>query len=360
MKMSSFAVLSFLFSLNFFLSNASAVEIDKGIAGSVEFFYSPTAEAHKPIANAIDQAKQSIKMKIYHLTDPLVVTALKSAASRGVDVRIIFDKGQWRKSSDQKVVQDLQAAGAKVLQATSGFSITHEKSMIVDDQKALISTMNQVKTFMVMLDYGVLLTDASIIAEMNSVYEADWLNAQNNTKETPALNHPLLVWSPVNSMNKIVNLIESAKNEIHLTVENLGNSQVADALGKAAARGVKVKVMVPKCDIGMPSYNQPYVVALRKANVDAKMLPGPATTEIPYVHAKSIVVDSQVVFIGSENFSNNSLNAAREVGVIVPDAATAVAVKNIFESLWSKAELPPADTHYVCIPLVPGDGSVEP
>jgi phosphatidylserine/phosphatidylglycerophosphate/cardiolipin synthase-like enzyme len=46
------------------------------------------------------------------------------------------------------------------------------------------------------------------------------------------------------------------------------------------------------------------------------------TGETPiYIHAKAIVADSARIYVGSENFSNASLNENRELGMITTNAA---------------------------------------
>lgn len=53
-------------------------------------------------------------------------------------------------------------------------------------------------------------------------------------------------------------------------------------------------------------------------------------------HAKAIVADdgtsSAKVFLGSENFSDNSLNHNRELGLIIGDSAVISGVESAFNS----------------------------
>jgi cardiolipin synthase len=55
-----------------------------------------------------------------------------------------------------------------------------------------------------------------------------------------------------------------------------------------------------------------------------------------YVHAKAIVADYGTaiakVFVGSENFSDNSLNHNRELGLIVGDSGVMSGVETTFAS----------------------------
>ena len=318
------------------------------LSASTEFFFAPKDQAHQPIIDAIDSAKKSVKMVMFHLSDPTVGSALMFAAKRGVNVRIIFDKGEWRSANDQKLVNDMKEAGVNIVQGTPGFRITHEKAMVIDDRLAMISTMNQIKTYMSMFDMGVFTSDQGVIAEWNEVFETDWQNSASHAHDTPNLSNPNLLWSPINSTDKLVALIGSAQNRIELTVENIGEENIQNALISAAGRGVAVRVIVPMCDVVRANFNYAPVMALRHAKIDARMMPGPASTETPYIHAKSIVVDQTTVYLGSENFSLSSLTLSREVGLIADDSDLAANVDSLFEQLWVRVKLPPTDANYKC------------
>ena len=330
------------------LVQAQGLPAGDRISGPIDFFSSPKPDAHQPVIDAINSARSSIKMKMFHLSDPNVANALIEAAKRNVDVKLILDKIQWNNPKDVTLNDTMTQAGVKLVKSSDGFSITHEKSMIVDDNKAMVSTMNQVKNFAVTLDFGVFVTDAGVISEMNSVYEADWQNAAASTAVTPPLSNPFLVWSPVNSNQKLVDLIQTAQDKIDLFVENFSSTDISNALIERAGKNKAIRVIVPYCNAGKSNFNYPSITALRAAGIDARMLPGPATADLPYVHAKAIVVDQKQAFMGSENFSFNSLTKAREVGIIVPDEKIAGDVTSQFEVYWPKAVAPPTDPNYTC------------
>ena len=66
--------------------------------------------------------------------------------------------------------------------------------------------------------------------------------------------------------------------------------------------------LVPGCGLGSDvHYNFSALKKLRYAGAEAHYMPAPATESIPYIHAKMIRVDNARVYIGSINFSYNSL-----------------------------------------------------
>jgi phosphatidylserine/phosphatidylglycerophosphate/cardiolipin synthase-like enzyme len=330
------------------LLSGQVTEAQAALQGPISFFYAPAPDAHVPIIQKIQAAQSEINMTMFHMSDPQIVTALTDAAGRGVNIRIIFDKIQYTSPKGNNVVTQLSGAGINVRKATIGFSITHEKAMTIDGAIAMVSTMNEVDNFTDMLDYGIFNQDPDVVTEMNSVFETDWQNAQTGAADTPALSDENLLWSPVNSTSKLVSLIDSATQTLILTVENMGETDVQQALLRAAGRGVQVRTLVPMCDIGTPSFNQAPSQALIEGGVNARMLPGPATADLPYIHAKTIVVDAKMVYLGSENFSFNSLQKARELGIILPNAELAGDLDYFFEKLWVQAQPPPSQAHYNC------------
>ena len=82
-------------------------------------------------------------------------------------------------------------------------------------------------------------------------------------------------------------------------------------------------------------------------------MPFPASPEIPYVHAKVIVVDKKTTFLGSENFSMNSLLNARELGIIFKDTEIQTRINSLYESDWLQTVPVPANPPEKCEALQP-------
>jgi len=53
-----------------------------------------------------------------------------------------------------------------------------------------------------------------------------------------------------------------------------------------------------------------------------------------YMHAKIIVVDGKIAFVGSENISTQSLDQNRELGIIVSDAGVLNTLQQTFQEDW--------------------------
>lgn len=225
---------------------------------------------------------------------------------------------------------------------------------VIDDSKVFISTMNFISRFIQMRDMGIFVTNPSIVKEVLSVFNADIENAKNQTALTPVLSQPNLVWSPANSEEKLVQLILSAENSIDIWIENMGNAAIHQALKTAIDKGVHVRLMTSLCSLGMdPSFAFNHLNQLIGIGVTVQVMPFPASPKIPYIHAKVIVVDKKMTFLGSENFSMNSLLNARELGIIFEDSEIQKRINSLFESDWIQTVRLPANPPESCEALQP-------
>jgi phosphatidylserine/phosphatidylglycerophosphate/cardiolipin synthase-like enzyme len=104
------------------------------------------------------------------------MAALVRAHQRHVDVRIMLNP--HRSSGDRANDESFKAlrhAGLKVEWSNPAFAVTHEKSLVIDDTMALISTFNYAtKYFTETRDYGIVTTQPQQVAEVIAGFEADW------------------------------------------------------------------------------------------------------------------------------------------------------------------------------------------
>ena len=105
---------------------------------------------------------------------------------------------------------------------------------------------------------------------------------------------------------------------------------IATRLAEAAGRGVKVEVVL---EIGLES------AAVTRANREAARMLGRRGVKVfvdgsgTTVHARFVVVDRRLVFIGSHDLTENSLGQHREVSLLVDSIAMASGLLGQVESL---------------------------
>jgi cardiolipin synthase A/B len=271
-----------------------------------------------PIVDAIDSARKAIKMTIFRMDDPIVKDALSNAVNRGVRVQALVavnSKG-WIKRN-KKLSGELAKLGVEVKAQQSKEKIKryHYKMMTVDDKQALILTFNPTqKNLHYARDFGVLLRDQEIVAELNRLFDADWEGIKFKPASSP------LVISPYNSREKIIRLLKSARQSIRILDAKVEDQQAIGVLLKKAAEGCDIKIISRQIDYEGISANLHFRRLARYK-----------------LHAKCIVVDGRYFSLGSQNLREVSLDHRREVGIIIEDTVIAQKIERVFDEDWNNA-----------------------
>ena len=264
------------------------------------------------VYQAITGARHSLDLVIYELEDTTAVNDLIQAKDRGVSVRVILDQA-YAKSQNESAYATLAAHGVDVHWSSTQVDITHQKTLIVDSDEALVMTGNMTSQYYASTrDFILADSDARDVAAIEAVFDADF----SNTAVQPSPGDDL-VWSP-GSAAALVGLIQGAKKELLVENEEMSEQEIVVALEAAAQRGVDVQV----CMTDSSSWSSEFSdlthdgVRVYTYSPDAAL----------YIHAKAIVADpgtdSIRWFLGSENFSSTSLDLNRELGVELNDAST--------------------------------------
>ena len=274
---------------------------------AVKIIVEPTDRA-AALISAIQAATTSVHMTMYLLSNSSIINALIAQKSAGHEVKVLLNKtfpgGQGSNTSSYN---QLLGAGVNVQWAPAGFTLTHEKCLIIDAATAWIMTMNATQTSPIdNREYLAVDTDPSDVAEAEAIFAADFAN------QAVSANGKLVV-APDNARGKLVALVAAAKTTVDMEAEELSDASLVAAMAAASDRGIKVRVVIAT-GAGSPSQQQG--IALLKQH-GVKLV----SVSTPYMHAKSIVVDGAYAYVGSENFSTGSLQYNRELGVLTNAAA---------------------------------------
>jgi cardiolipin synthase A/B len=302
------------------------------------------ADGKGVVLAALEGAAHAVELTIYELTDPDVVGALVAAQGRGVAVRVLYNwysfDSDTQTTDVTPTVQRLTAAGVQCRPAPREFAVTHEKACVVDGTQALVLTFNlSASYFQSTRDFGIVSTVPTEVAEIDAVFEADWAS------EPVSPSVATLLWSPTNSRARLLALINQSTHTLEVYNEELSDPGILGALAAAAGRGVSVRVIAAVLESNDSSNgNAQGITFLQSAGVRAVCKAFPVPTPqgpVPiYIHAKVVVKDfgtpSSSAFIGSENFSCESLNDNRECGVLITETAILDRVEATFESDWAQ------------------------
>ncbi|MEO7076008.1 MAG: phospholipase D-like domain-containing protein, partial [Ktedonobacterales bacterium] len=254
--------------------------------------------------------------------------------NRGVSVRVLLEQHPYGQgaTSPQQTLDELQAAGVQTEGADPAFHYTHEKALIIDGATLYVMSCNLTRSglggssgYTADRDYGVIDTSAPDVAEAQAIFNADW------NRTTPTLTDANLVVSPVNARAKLTAFINAAKRTLSVEDEEMYDPATEDALIAAARRGVNVQVVMP-APSGSAS-GDPDVARLEQGGVHVRYI------STVYMHAKLLIADTAEAFVGSENFSANSLDDNRELGLLIADPSAITTLGQTFATDWQSAQV---------------------
>lgn len=304
---------------------ATVAEISAASAQDSLSLISEPEDGVSEIENAIRNAKSSVDLVIYQLTDPDVIKDLEDAEARGVSVRVILNgKAIFGKNANTGTFAELSSAHVPVKWSSSYFVFTHQKTLITDDASAIIMTFNLTpKYYATSRDFGVVDTDPEDVRAIEDAFNADW-----NDTPTPAQTGSDLVWSP-GAAPVLIALINEAKSSLDIYNEEMADPRIISALEDASARGVSVRVVMTYATSWKQAFNELIEkgITVRTFSSSAKL----------YIHAKMILEDGKTAFLGSENFSGTSLDDNRELGLLISNPDIISSLRTTFSGDFSAA-----------------------
>jgi cardiolipin synthase A/B len=305
-------------------SSASGVAASgtSGVTQAGSLIVEPGA-GFSPVYDLIGRARHGIDVTMYEFSDTTAEHDLAAAAKRGVRVRVILD--QRERSVNSAAYSYLGSHSVKVTWSSPKYRYTHQKTMIIDGAKAVIMTANLTsRYYATSRDFLVVDTNRADVAAITAVFDADFTQAAVRPGDGSDL-----VWSPTDSEDQLLRLISGATSSLRIYSEEMADTTVENALIRAARRGVDVQVCGEN-ESG--EYDSAYA---RLARAGVRISYYSSSTGF-YIHGKVIEADYGTahakIFIGSENFSNTSLNANRELGLIISGHAVMSAIASTFAS----------------------------
>ncbi|GAB0112676.1 phospholipase D-like domain-containing protein [Acidisoma sp. C75] len=289
-------------------------------------------QGSQPVLDLINGAQASIRLKMFTFTADDLAEALIAAQARGVAVRVMLNPARSsgsRANDDMKA--RLQAGGVSVIWSSPAFAVTHEKSMVVDDSRAMIATFNfGVKYFTATRDYGVLTTDPAVIAEMIDCFEADWARKNFTQREESAL-----LWSNRGSRALMCEFIDMAQHTLEIQHPKFVDAVVLERIIQARERGVRVRILC-----GGKHGISPWDVLDTFASLRLMKMQGIKIRKQKglRLHAKLLIADDQQALVGSMNIDRSAFDLRRELGCFVNDPEAVGVFCESFADDWHEAK----------------------
>lgn len=291
----------------------------------VEFYHTPYKQLLDSLVNKIDNADSRVYIEVYIFTEKRIRAAIKSAHTRWVDVRVILEKNPYLAPRlNDSVFNELKEFWIDIVWSDSwDYALNHAKLMIIDDE-VVISTGNiSYSTFAYNKDFFIITSDNAIRENLLFLFENDF----SGTKTSPYEDN--IVLSPAYSRAKFETLFDWAQSSIQMYFQYFQDDDLASKFIQKAREGIKVEAIVSE------SYAEDHIDEIQDFIdqwIDIRYM------QKPKMHAKAILIDDAYLFIGSVNFSSYSLDANREVGVLLNNTEIISKFQDVFDTDFSVSE----------------------
>lgn len=287
------------------------------------------ADGVETITRMIGTAAKGIEIAMNRLDDERVLSAIKSAAARGVKVRIILDKRPDEAAgSPRKISALIEGTGAFLSWGNPAFPMILQNTISIDSRSAYISTfdftpesMDGTRGFIVRI------LDPREVSEISRIFGADWNGSRSNSVERD------LAWAPNGFSKKLHDLIRGSLHSINIYAERIGDESLVRSIAAATKRGVIVRVLV--AEEGAKE-SGPGMVELMKAGAYVR------TMKAPRLRANALLSDagrkSAMAFVSRVDFTQRSMDEARGVAAILRDPKKIAPISRAFAEDYARAK----------------------
>jgi cardiolipin synthase len=313
----------------------------------------PNGKVFTALTDAIRSAKQSVNIEMYIWTHGRASTSVVSALrerKKGVACRVLLD-AEGSISRGDEVDKDLRDVECSLLlfrKATAIFARNHRKVAVVDGRIGFTGGFGIDDRWMGNAEDEDHWRDTNVrvegtaVSDMQEAFAEDWQEAgggllppedfPEQPKDGPApAAFVRSTSSPVvTRAERLTQLAIDAAHE-RLFIENayfVPGKPVLELLERRAKEGVQLRILVP----GRQSDSKLSFLYQQREYRDL-LKSGTRVWEFQptMMHAKTMVVDSSLVIIGSVNLDPLSLNKLEEGALVAEDPALAAELVKLFE-----------------------------
>lgn len=328
-------------------------------------------------------ARKTLDIEQFYLShkagEPLepIVDAIAAAGRRGVKVRIIADSKFYKiypKTLDRLAKgRNVSLRIIDVGRFTGG--IMHAKYFIVDGKTVFMGSQNfDWRALKHIRELGVRVEDKGFARIVLDLFELDWKLCGPEEAEklragiapktydvpvkvseddgsaselTPVFSPPKLLADPgLFNEDRLLELIDGAKRDVMLQV--LSYSPISrkgeyypkldNALRRAAARGVKVRIIVSDWNKRPPAiHHLKSLSVLPNVRVKLSTIPPWSGGFVPFArveHCKLLIADKKAAWVGSSNWSKDYFHNSRNVGVVIRGKRPVGQLRKFFFTGW--------------------------
>lgn len=256
-----------------------------------------TPGRRRAVESIIDSARRHLAFPAYRFDDPGVLAAVVRARRRGVRVEVLLSSRAKNGRRDRKRARAALAEAGVDVRTFAAPVKYHAKFLVADGRIALVSSMNLTRRGLdETCDFLVATADPSIVRALGDLFERD------REGRTAPRAHPRLVVGPDGTRAAYAALLTGARHSIQIIDHKLSDPAILDLLARKVRDGVRVDI-----------------VGRRRAGRRA--------------HGKLVIVDGATAVLGSVALTPASLDARRELGIVLREPRSVAPLVRYFHSL---------------------------
>lgn len=381
-------ILYLLISLIWFNTAAAQDEFELVQSVPVETFMEQSSlpRTYDVWLKMINDAKNTIDIETFYFAnekgEPLddIMNSLKSAAGRGVMIRIIVDSSFY--SNNDKSVDELEGIEniriRKIPMGNIYGGVMHAKYFIVDDENVFVGSQNMDwRAIKHIHEIGARVKNGALAETFKEIFENDWKLSDPSKEESarqsaerfinssapviisdpeygdviiyPAFSPPEKNFPSLSTEEEeLIKIINASKNSLLIQMYSYspkGRNEIKfygaidTALRNAAGRGVNIKMILS--DWSIRDAATQFIKDLSGVNgVEIKFstIPQFSGGFIPYSrveHCKYFVADENISWISTSNWEMGYFRNSRDVTLIIDNKKVNLDLTGIFMSDWN-------------------------
>lgn len=282
----------------------------------------PSADGEQFLLSAIQSAQDTIQITEYGFTYKKIALALIQQQKRGVKVQLLIEHQPYRATAENEhIIQQLQRAHIDIHYASSKFSLTHQKTVLIDHQQAIIMTGNLTySSFYKQRNFMISTNNNDIVENLTRLFFADWYQKIYQ----PSSPTSSFITSPENSAKKLISFISGSQHTLNIYALELTDKRIIHALLKKNKVAIRLLIASTQqlaqkkelCQGGIEIHQLGYLTQ----------------------HAKALLRDysnkNRLAYIGSANLTYPGLSLNREVGIFFSEKKSMTSLHTQFEKDW--------------------------
>jgi phosphatidylserine/phosphatidylglycerophosphate/cardiolipin synthase-like enzyme len=304
-------------------------------SGLPAYIFTEDERMSPALVTAIDRTKATLDVALYNLQLEETIQAMVRARARGVKVRMIFDYDHVYPKAGKEIQAVIDSGiETRVMKGRAGSGSMHCKYAVYDGtllQTGSANWSNLAET--ASYENMMFVADGNIVRGYQADFEWLWKQARPAGQPGAAWDKPTAppadpkpsvsfngatlpnyIFSPrAGTTDAIVRAVDAARKEVDVAMFAFTSRPIMDALNRAAARSVKVKLLL------YVKSAFPFRDEAKQNKISVRYKEGRALNGI--MHNKFSVIDSALLINGSFNWSATAedINTENTIFTMVPE-----------------------------------------